>query len=126
MSRVLVVDDMENIRVAFRDILEGDGHEVHTAADAAEGFALLNEREFDVAVIDIILERGSGMDLFSAIRKKSIDVELIIVTANPTIETSSLAFLDGAFDYLVKPIAAQTLIEAVGKATERKGRREDK
>ena len=72
MARVLIVDDMENIRIAFRDILEDDGHEVHTAGDATTGFALLNEHEFDVAVIDIILARGSGMgmDLFSAIRKK--------------------------------------------------------
>lgn len=120
MARVLVVDDEENIRIAFKDFLEQDGHKVQTAAAADKAVKLLKQGEFDVVATDIIMPDISGIKLLEFIRKASPDVQVIMITGQPTTETAAQAVRAGAFDYLSKPVPGSILCKAVANATRAK------
>ena len=121
MARVIILDDEENIRIAFGEILTGEGHEVHTASNSVEAYWLLNESNFDVVVADINLGGLSGIEFLSYMKKSYGDVEVIIITGLPTKETAQKALSGGAFAYLSKPISAEKICTAVNRAARKKG-----
>ena len=116
MARVLIVDDEENVRIAFRDILEGDGHEVHTAEDVSDANRLMLEHDFDVVVTDIIMPGFKGTDLLKTIHEKHEGVQVIMITGEPTVDTASEAVRAGAYDYLSKPVTGEALKKVVANA----------
>ena len=116
MAKVLVVDDEKNIRIVFRDFLELDGHEVHTAGDVSDANRLMIEHDFDVVVTDIIMPGFKGTDLLKNIHKESKGVQVIMITGEPTVDTASEAVRAGAYDYLSKPVNGKYLQEVVAKA----------
>jgi PAS domain S-box-containing protein len=116
MGHILVVDDEKSIRVTLSEFLKGEGHDVHSAEDAHIAFAMLEKNDFDVVVTDIILPQITGVDLLKTIRKYSPDVQVIMMTGEPTVETASKSLRAGAFDYLYKPISKDAIIKAVNNA----------
>ena len=126
MARVLVVDDEENLRVAFREFLEQDEHEVHTAGDVSDANRLMIEYDFDVVVTDIIMPGLKGTDLLKNIHKESKGVQVIMITGEPTVDTASEAVRCGAFDYLSKPASGEALQRVVAKAAKMKALHDEK
>jgi len=116
MACVLIVDDEGSIRETFGEILGKDHRDVFCAGDVPEALGLLEKREFDVVVTDVIMTGPSGLDLLSKIRAASERVQVIVITGEPTIETAAQAVRDGAFDYLAKPISGTVLRKVVGRA----------
>ena len=116
MARVLVVDDEENIRIAFQDFLEQGKHEVHLAEDVKKAERLLGENDFDVVVTDIIMPGSKGTDLLKTISKDAKGIQVIMITGEPTVDTASEAVRAGAFDYLSKPVNGKDLQKVVAKA----------
>jgi DNA-binding NtrC family response regulator len=115
-ARILVVDDERSICVTLREFLQAEGYEVDLAEDAHQAWALLRKGDFDVVVSDIVLPSLSGIDLLKMIRNAAPDVQVIIITGNPTAETAAEAVRAGARDYLFKPIAKDTILRAVATA----------
>ena len=105
MAKVLIVDDERSIRTTLAEFIREDGHEVFTAEDAAQALQLLVEKEPDVVVTDIILPRTTGVALLKHINEIAPDIQVVMITGEPTAETASDAVRLGAFDYLSKPIA---------------------
>ena len=68
MSRILVIDDEEVIRMLMLEILESAGHEVVAAETAELALTLLEESEFDLVVSDVIIPGLSGLDLLGSVR----------------------------------------------------------
>lgn len=120
MARVLVVDDEQSIRITVSEFIKEDGHEVSLADDAAEALSLLREDPFDVVVTDIILPRKSGVALLGDIREVDPDVQVIMITGEPEIESAAEAVRKGAFDYLAKPISREDITRTVSAAAEKK------
>lgn len=121
MSRILIVDDEKSIRRTLRAILRDQGYEVETAEDADHARALLANGEWDVVVTDIVLPGVSGVDLLKAIRAAAPpDVQVIMMTGEPTVETAAEAVRAGASDYLPKPVTKAAILTAVHRATETK------
>jgi putative nucleotidyltransferase with HDIG domain len=120
MARVLVVDDEQNIRIAFQEFLEQVGHKVQTADAAGKAVKLLSRQEFDVVATDIIMPDISGIKLLEFIRKASPGVQVIMITGQPTVETAAEAVRIGAFDYLTKPVSGSILCKAVASAARAK------
>ena len=116
MARVLIVDDEKNIRVAFREFLEQEEHEVHTARDVSDADRLMIQNDFDVVVTDIIMPGFKGTDLLQKIHKESERVQVIMITGEPTVDTASEAVRAGAFDYLPKPVSGKALKKVVANA----------
>ncbi len=116
MSKILVVDDEKSIRVPFRTFLLAEGHEVEIAEDAVQAQALLSNDVWDVVVTDIVLPGISGVELLKTIRAAAPEVQVIVMTGEPTAETAAEAVRAGASDYLVKPIDKKTILRAVAHA----------
>ena len=120
MARVLIVDDERGMRITLREFLVEDGHDVRTAPDADEALTIINENEIDVVVTDIILPKVTGVRLLQEIRKLAPDIQVILVTGEPTVETASEALRSGAFDYLAKPVSMDAIRKAVLAAAKSK------
>jgi len=101
---VLIVDDERSIRASLSEFVQEDGHEVLTAEDADEGFRLLQEQPVDIIVTDIILPRVTGVALLERIQEARPDVQITMITGEPTVDTAAAAVRAGAFDCLAKPI----------------------
>ena len=116
MSRVLVVDDEKSIRIVLREFLRKDGHEVHVAEDVETAFRFLEDHEFDVVVSDIIMPRITGIDLLRRIHDRWPDIQVIMITGEPNVNTAVEAVRSGAFDYLSKPISRDDMRKVVFNA----------
>lgn len=116
MSKILIVDDERSIRVPLRTFLMAEGHEVEIAENAAQAQALLSNGVWDVVVTDIVLPGISGVELLKTIRAAAPDVQVIMMTGEPTAETAAEAVRAGASDYLVKPVNKSAILLAVAHA----------
>jgi len=121
MSRILIVDDEKSIRMTLRAILKEAGYEVDVAEDAQRARALLANGLWDVVVTDIVLPGLSGVELLKAIRSSAPpDVQVIMMTGEPTVKTAAEAVRAGASDYLPKPVTKDSILTAVRRAVETK------
>jgi len=116
MARILIVDDERSIRATLAEFIREDGHDVFTAEDATQALALLDEKKPTVVVTDIILPRMTGVSLLKRINEIAPDVQVLMITGEPTAETAAEAVRLGAFDYLSKPIARTDFKSAVTSA----------
>ncbi len=107
MKKVLVVDDSALMRRVLSDIINKDEefHTEHSAKDGLEALKLLEQNNFDVIVLDIIMPRMNGIDFLKEVNKRGYTSKIIIVStiarrgAGETIEALEL----GAFDFVTKP-----------------------
>lgn len=125
-ARILIVDDEKNIRLTLCAFLQRQGYEVGLAEDAPRARVLLAEGGWDVVVTDIVLPGASGVELLKAIRSAAPDVQVIMMTGEPTVDTATEAIRIGASDYLTKPIAKEAILRTVAKAVQVKHLLDDK
>lgn len=116
MGNILVVDDERSIRNTLKDFLEFEGHAVETAEEADAALAILQSKPMDVILTDIILPRVSGVELLRRIREISSNVQVIMMTGEPTLDTASEALRLGAMDYLQKPVGKKEILKVVHNA----------
>ncbi len=107
--RVLVVEDDTGIRRLVSSRLAQQGLEVTPASTAAEGLRALRHVTFDVAILDLALPDGSGLDLVQALRDLGADTHVIILTGAGSEEDRVRALELGADDYVVKPFFVREL-----------------
>src|SRR5204863_9290009 len=103
--RILVVDDHGETRELIARHLERAAHGVRSAASVAAARALLEEEEFDVVVLDVMLPDGSGTALCSELRAGGYTVPVLLLTARGEVRDRVDGLEAGADDYLVKPFA---------------------
>ncbi len=119
MSKVLVIDDERGMRKTMALFLSSAGHRVETATNGEEALALLENEDFEVVLSDIIMPKMDGVTLMKTLRDRGDeDLQVIMITGEPTLETTAAAFKAGAFDYLVKPIKKEELCRTVERAVE--------
>ena len=119
MPRILVVDDERSIRLTLCAMLEPERYKVEVAEDADQALALLSHGLWDAVVTDIILPGISGVGLLKAIRAAAPpDVQVVMMTGAPTMETAIEAVRCGACDYLTKPVAKDAMLRAVATAVQ--------
>jgi len=82
LSRLLLIDDDEDIRLAFGQILESDGHEVRDAADAEAALEILASEQFDLVITDLLLPGMDGAELCRMMRADSrlADLPIVLLT----------------------------------------------
>ena len=116
MPNILVVDDEKSIRVTIGEFLKRAGYKVMTAENAEVAMELLDMHEFDTVLTDIVMPRRSGVSLLKDIHNKQSNVQVIMMTGEPTVETAVDAVRLEARDYLAKPISRDDLLKAVRQA----------
>jgi FixJ family two-component response regulator len=120
---VFVIDDDPDIRGALSKLFYSVGLRVEVFASAAE---LLQRELPDIPscfVLDVRLQRSSGLDLHSELRRSGIKTPVVFITGHGDIHMSVQAMKAGAVDFLAKPFRDQEMLDAVSGAIERDRRR---
>src|SRR5215468_8474365 len=117
---VLVVDDEPAIAEGLRLILEREGYVVQTAVSIAEASARMDDADFSVALVDLVLPDGDGMGLLTMLRSRDPDIEVIIMTGHGSISKAVEATKEGAFYFVTKPFDSAEMLTLLGKALERR------
>ncbi len=116
---ILVVDDEASNRLSMERILQREGYAVLSAANGAEGLALLRKESVALLLTDLKMPGMSGIELLKAARKLVPGVEVIVLTAYGTVETAVGAMKEGAYDFISKPLKRIELLNAVKNALEK-------
>jgi len=114
--RALVVDDQDALLRAHARALTNAGYEVESALDGTAAVRALQGAPFDVILSDIDMPGLNGIKFLERVRVRDLDVPVIMITGNPSVETASRAMEHGAFRYLVKPVDLQVLVNVAGDA----------
>ncbi|MFO1052458.1 MAG: sigma-54 dependent transcriptional regulator [Planctomycetota bacterium] len=121
---VLVVDDEPDLVETSVFFLRRAGYRVQSATSGRAALEALGAASFDVVVSDVRMPEMNGVRLLEEIKARDPDVEVILVTGYPEIETAVKAIKTGAFDYLKKPFDEAQLLERVEKALAHRGLKE--
>jgi len=116
LGNVLAVDDEQNIRRLIRNEFTLEGYEVTTARSGEEGLALIEQKQFDVVLLDIKLPKLNGLDVLRKIKEISNTTEVIMITGYGDIQTAVSSLKLGALDYVTKPFKLDDLLASVQKA----------
>lgn len=114
--RVLVIDDEEELvstlieRLILRDIA-ADG-----AITGVDALKRIQEKDFDVVVLDVKMPGMDGLELLRKIRRMRPDMRVILLTGRGSAAESQIGIAEGAFDYLIKPIDIEDLIGKMRQA----------
>jgi len=101
--KALIVDDEPNIQEILDIILEEFNIERHKASNYKEAIELIDKNYFDIALVDLRLPDGSGIDILKKLKEKNPQTEVLIITAYASSETAVETMKLGAYDYVVKP-----------------------
>lgn len=115
-GRVLVVDDDPTVRRSIGRILEHAGYEVESISDGRQALGRVREADFNAIVSDIAMPGFDGIALLRAVRENDLDLPVILVTGEPSMDTAIEAVEYGAVRYLLKPFEAEALEQAVEHA----------
>ncbi len=114
--RILVVDDEHTLRESCAGVLRHEGYDVTVCSRGQDGLELLKRRAFDVVLVDLYMSQVDGLALLRAALGTNHDTIVIVMTGNPSVESSLEALRQGAFDYLPKPFSASHLQVLIGRA----------
>jgi DNA-binding NtrC family response regulator len=114
--RVLIVDDDQTLADSCASVLSVEGYDVRVCPRGREAATLLKRGIYDIVLLDLNMTQVSGMELLHICLETHPDTIAIILTGNPSVESSVHALRAGAWDYLPKPFAANHLQILIGRA----------
>ena len=109
-NKILFVEDEEDLTLIVTDTLRGQGYDFITAANGIEGLEKFKTEPADIVVADVMMPKMDGFTMAKEIRKSSLTVPVLFLTAKSTIEDVEEGFEIGANDYLKKPFELRELI----------------
>jgi DNA-binding NtrC family response regulator len=122
---ILIVEDDATLRVTLSGFLARLGFDADVAENVAGALALARQRRYALALVDLRLPDGNGLDLIGALREIDDEALLVMMMAFPEVRTAVAALKAGAYDYINKPFDLEDLRELIGRAFEtRRLRRE--
>lgn len=110
MIKVLVVEDDLNLRKLMTTYLRKNNYEVAEASDGVEAYDYFTTHHVDVLITDVMMPRMDGNVLVSKIRSVNRDVPILILTALESYADKEKGFINGADDYMVKPVDMKELL----------------
>lgn len=119
MPKVLLVDDEPSIRLTMGEFLKRAGYSVLTAADY-DSAVVHKAEDLDVAVVDINLPGKNGIHLLQKLSNAETYLPVIMITGEPNLSVIPEIVRAGAYDFIAKPIVKDVLLNAVGRAAEKK------
>src|SRR5246500_5701179 len=122
---ILVVDDESEIREGLEMLLAGEGYGVSSADTGESGLGKLEERPYDLLLLDVSLPDRNGIDLLREIRLRDPHLPIVLITAYGSIDMARAAFKSGAMDYITKPWSNDELLAQVAQAVESRKLREE-
>jgi two-component system response regulator HydG len=122
LSKVLVVDDDEVVRLSYQRSLQAANCnvEVEAALNGEDALEVLEHKSFDVVLLDLRMPGMDGMSVLKSIKRDWPTNRVIVITGYPTIESAKEAMRLGAYDYLAKPVSPAEIINAASCAITQK------
>ncbi|MCX5905276.1 MAG: sigma 54-interacting transcriptional regulator, partial [Proteobacteria bacterium] len=122
MKTILIVDDELATRESLRMILKRQ-YDLMLAASGEEALIMLETRQPDLILLDIIMPGIDGMETLRRIKEKNRKQQVVMITATKTVKTAVEAMKLGAFDYLEKPFDVNEITRVVEEATKKEAAR---
>lgn len=122
-AKILVVEDEPLVRDLIALNLRHAGFDVTTAATWPEGLGLITRTPWDLAVVDVMLPGGDGMDLVAKARAAGVACPMMMLTARGETSAKVRGLDSGADDYMTKPFDVPELLARVRALLRRAGRR---
>jgi DNA-binding NtrC family response regulator len=114
-TRILIVDDDENIRKVLTAILEDEGYTIETAGTAKEAIRKTQKKFYNLALIDIRLPDIEGIELLTKIKDTTPKIRKIIITGYPTLQNAVDAVNKGANAYIMKPFDVEKVLNTINE-----------
>ncbi len=117
---ILVVDDEQDIRELVAGVLEDEGYETRSAADADAALEAIATRRPSLALLDVWLQgsRLDGLELLDEIKRRDPSIPVLVISGHGSLDTAVAAIRKGAVDFIEKPFEAERLLLMVERATE--------
>ena len=117
-SKIMVIDDDIDTQDLIAAFFKPKGFELSLFDEGEKALKEIEKRpaEYDAIITDLMLPNISGIELTRRIREKGIDVPIILITANKTVEIAVEAIEAGAYDFVVKPLHFPQLLVSVERA----------
>lgn len=112
-TKILVIDDDENIRNTMKTILEDEGYVVDLAATGREAIEKTQKTAYNLALLDIRLPDMEGVELLKLIKDPTPRTRKIMVTGYPSMQNAITALNKNADAYLIKPVNVEKLLTTV-------------
>lgn len=117
---ILLLDDEQIFCTLLSDVLTPYGYLLDAVNTSQQALELLSAKEYAVALFDYNLaETTTGLDLVKEVRAQKRQVEVIMITGNPSLDIALEAFEEGLYDYLIKPINVRKVKQVIDRALEK-------
>lgn len=122
--KILIVDDEETLRAGLQTYLELEGYEVETASSAEEALNL-DLTEFNLILLDVMMDGMSGVEMAEILKKQSStsDISIIFLTAKDSVDDMVSGLNLGADDYIAKPYSIKNVLARIAAVLRRTGAR---
>lgn len=120
---VLIVDDEERFRTTLAKLLGAHGLTVRAVGGGAEALAALEAEPCQVVLLDVKMPGMSGIEALAEIKRRSPEVEVIILTGHASVDAAVEIMRLGGADYLLKPCPVEEILDKIGLAVERRRQR---
>src|SRR3970040_19557 len=102
--RILLIDDDVLIREVLEERLATEGYQVRVADSGKAAIEQLATNIFDAALLDIHLPDMTGIEILEELKRRDPEIDVVIMTGYPQVDTAIQALRLGAYDYLTKPV----------------------
>jgi two-component system, sensor histidine kinase and response regulator len=116
---ILLVDDEEKIAIKLSKILSAEGYNVDTAFDGKNAIKKLSGNEYDIVLSDLNMPECNGLEVMKFIKDHDIHALPLVLTGYASVEAAINAIKVGAYDFIQKPVDAETLKLSISRAAER-------
>ena len=124
MKSVLIIEDNPTMLRGLEDNFEAKGYQVETARDGEQGLNAAIKEKPDLIILDIMLPKINGYEVCSQVRKKNLDMPIIMLTAKDQESDIVLGLNLGADDYVTKPFSIKELLARAEAFMRRRGEEE--
>ena len=118
--KILLVEDTEQLNKALTTVLKRNSYVVDSAFDGEEALLFIEQYQYDLIILDIMLPKVNGLEVLKTARSKKINTPIIMLTAKSTTEDKITGLDLGADDYLPKPFIVDELLARIRALLRRK------
>jgi two-component system nitrogen regulation response regulator NtrX len=119
-NSILLVDDEMGIQTSLGAIVEEEGFKVETVGSGEDCLTILENRSFELILLDVWLPGIDGLQTLEAVKKMKIDSVVVMISGHGTIETAVKATRLGAFDFVEKPLSIEKTLLVIKNALDNK------
>jgi two-component system, cell cycle response regulator len=118
-GNILIVDDDVILLNQLDKVFRYEGYNVISTSKSYEVAKIIQEENIDIALLDIMMPKIDGFEVFNEIQKEKLDIPIIFLTAKTFTEDKVAALSSGADDYITKPFKVEEVVARVSRALER-------